>query len=526
MEEKEKTGFVVILDVNQVDKESEDYDHRGTMVTRQIIREVNLFTAVRQFTPLGSQPSLDNIPDAELDRWCEQPITHVWGMGAWKRSPAGREVALMHPDLRKSYSDALPDWNAGDVVGSPYAINEYEPSENLGTPQAFARFRKRLSDRGLGLILDFVPNHMAIDHPWIYSRPERFIHRTDFADTSTPPHGWFAAKTRQGTCWIAHGRDPYYPAWTDTAQLDYRKPETRTALIEELLKIADHCDGVRCDMAMLVLNNIFKKTWGNGEAPQMEFWVQAIDAVRAVKPSFLFIAECYWGTENKLVEMGFDLVYDKDFVTRAFSGNANELRSTLVERRAWGQHRLRFLENHDESRIAFHVPPEWLPVLYGLMWMQPGHILWHEGLETGARIKLPIQLDRRPIEPPLPSVQEFIGKMNTWITEFPFQTACAQMVGVISSGSDDQSFEALVPVLWTSGQNRLLWIGNLSAQMACGRVPLHIVGIAGRKVKLHDRMTDTTYLRDGNELNDEGLFVMLPPNAMHWFDVTIMLNGV
>ena len=231
------------------------------MPTRTVIREVNLFASVRAFAPEGKRSSLDHIPDTELDRWCELPITHVWGMGAWHRSPKGRAVAIQHTGLRQEYDAALPDWNEEDVTGSPYAIRDYEPSERLGTDRAFNRFRQRLAERDIGLILDFVPNHLAIDHPWITQHSERFVMRADISPDVSPPPGWFSTKTRQGTRWIAHGRDPYFPAWTDTAQLDYRKPETRKAVIEELVKIADYCDGVRCDMAMLVLNNIFRKTW-------------------------------------------------------------------------------------------------------------------------------------------------------------------------------------------------------------------------------------------------------------------------
>ncbi len=492
------------------------------MPTRTVIREVNLFAAVRAFTPEGKRPSLDHIPDSELDRWCELPITHVWGMGAWQRSPKGRTVSIEHAGLRADYSAALPDWTEEDVTGSPYAVFGYEPSDRLGSLRAFIRFRQRLSERGIGLILDFIPNHFAIDHPWVASHSERFVMRADVSPDATPPPGWFSAKTRQGTRWFAHGRDPYFPAWTDTAQLDYRKPETRKAMVGELLKISDLCDGVRCDMAMLVLNNIFRKTWGNENPSPHEYWVEAIDAVRAIKPSFLFLAECYWGTENHLLELGFDLVYDKDFSTRAIELKINDLRSTLSERRTWGQRYVRFLENHDEKRIAAQVPPERLPVLTGLLWLQPGHILWHEGEEYGAKIKMPVQLDRRPVEEQVPSIVNCLERNKKMLNDFPFAYGSAQLVAVNPTGVDDTTFSALIPILWTAGNRRLLWIGNLSSQPACARIPLHLIGMAGRKVSLYDYVAETEFLRDGDELLGLGLFVMLPPNGMHWFEVKVV----
>ena len=61
---------------------------------------------------------------------------------------------------------------------------------------------------------------------------------------------------------IANGRDPYFPAWPDVAQLNAFSPSLRTAVIDTLQQIAEQCDGVRCDMAMLVMNDTFARTWG------------------------------------------------------------------------------------------------------------------------------------------------------------------------------------------------------------------------------------------------------------------------
>jgi hypothetical protein len=111
------------------------------------------------------------------------------------------------------------------------------------------------------------------------------------------PHLFFS---RPGaTLYLAHGKDPYFPPWTDTVQINYASREAREALIEELLRIAKLADGVRCDMAMLVLNQVFQKNWGpfiqKDAFPKEEFWATAIPKVKKQNQKFLFLAEVYWG---------------------------------------------------------------------------------------------------------------------------------------------------------------------------------------------------------------------------------------
>src|SRR5205823_1016840 len=153
------------------------------------------------------------------------------------------------------YHEVVPDWTEADIAGSPYAIGDYEVPAALGGEAGLQFFRQTLQARGLKLLLDFVPNHLGLDHPWVNERPELFVQ----SPAAIPDA--FQQQTPGGTRWLAHGKDPYFPGWTDTVQLDYRRADTRAAMAELLLKIADRCDGVRCDMAMLVLNDIFNKTW-------------------------------------------------------------------------------------------------------------------------------------------------------------------------------------------------------------------------------------------------------------------------
>ena len=84
-------------------------------------------------------------------------------------------------------------------------------------------------------------------------------------------------------------------------------------MARELERIATMCDGVRCDMAMLILPDVFERTWGRRPEP---FWPRTIERVRKAAPSFLFMAEVYWDLEWELQQQGFNYTYDKRLYDR------------------------------------------------------------------------------------------------------------------------------------------------------------------------------------------------------------------
>src|ERR1043166_2793235 len=98
-------------------------------------------------------------------------FTHIWLMGGWRTGVRVRGHSLRVPELRLG-SPACSD---EDIVRSPYAIAAYEVSPALGGTAALDKFRCRLPEAGLKLILDFVPNHLGLDHAWIDKKPELFV---------------------------------------------------------------------------------------------------------------------------------------------------------------------------------------------------------------------------------------------------------------------------------------------------------------------------------------------------------------
>ena len=153
----------------------------------------------------GRRVTLAEVAGADWDAVTPPGVDAVWLMGVWERSPAGLALANANPELQASFLDALPDLQRADVIGSPYCVRRYVADAAFGGPAALAAARAALAERGARLILDYVPNHVAPDHPWVSSRPELFI-RGDEHDIKADPAGWMAAAGQV----LAHGRDPYF----------------------------------------------------------------------------------------------------------------------------------------------------------------------------------------------------------------------------------------------------------------------------------------------------------------------------
>ncbi len=225
---------------------------------------------------LGRAATLDDVPDLELDRLARMGFDWIWLLSVWQTGEAAQKISRANPEWRHEFQETLPDLRERDIAGSGFAITGYTVHSKLGGDAALARIRKRLRDRGLRLMLDFVPNHTAPDHPWVEDYPDYYIAGTD-ADLAQAPQNYTRVKLRRGEKVLAFGRDPYFAGWPDTLQLDYSNPETQEAMRGELLRIAGQCDGVRCDMAMLVLPDVFERTWGR-RAPL--FWPETTRRVR------------------------------------------------------------------------------------------------------------------------------------------------------------------------------------------------------------------------------------------------------
>ena len=199
-----------------------------------LVYEVNTRVLLKELSQReGKRVTLGTISDDILQGWADMGLDAIWLMGVWSTGSLGVEIARGHAGLREDYRKVLPDFDEADVIGSPYAVQAYQPSEEIGGSKGLAALHRRLRDMGLGLILDFVGNHTARDHAWVTTHPEYYV-QGNSGDDLERPDAFFKARTTRSDRVIAFGRDPIFPGWTDTAQLNYNSASLRRAMIEEL----------------------------------------------------------------------------------------------------------------------------------------------------------------------------------------------------------------------------------------------------------------------------------------------------
>lgn len=499
-----------------------------------VVYEINTLLWLKDLSEkYGREITFANVPDSEYDTLQEMCFDAVWFMGVWKRSSGALMAALAHNGVMADCRKALPGFTDSDAAASPYAILDYDVDDRFGGDSGLDLHRTKLADRGILLILDFVPNHFAVDHKWISDFPHRLV-KGDESSLHNEPGNYFIAPQTGNI--FAHGRDPHFSGWDDTVQIDYRLPETRTAMCRELLKIAGKCDGVRCDMAMLVTNRVFSETWarnegtaGSGFYPVLaEFWTHAVTEAKSAHPDFLLIGEIYWDMESLMQQQGFDYTYDKKLYNRLRDGDIGGVNSHLQHSPMVFASRLaRFIENHDEHR-AVRIR-DWYGAEEGLNFSKaaamatltlPGFRLMHQGQIEGYTTKLPVQLGRRPSEQVNVELAAFYSSLLKELREPVFHEGVWEFLTVRPAWDSNQTFSSFVAFIWKHRRERRLIVVNLGETRSQCRVPCGEPVFSDRQVTLVDATTRLSYQRDGDELNASGLYIDLERHGYHLFRYT------
>ena len=466
---------------------------------------------------LGRAATLDDIPEAELDRLAEVGFDWVWFLSVWQTGPASRGVSRSNPEWRKEFREALPDLREEDIAGSGFAVTAYTAHVDLGGDAALARLRERLRKRGLRLMLDFVPNHTGLDHPWVEDHPEFYVPGSQ-PDLARAPADYTRVQSRRGDVILAHGRDPYLPNWPDTLQLNYGNPATQEAMIAELVKVAERCEGVRCDMAMLLLPDVFERTWGIRAQP---FWPKAIRRARKRFPDFCFLAEVYWDLEWTLQQQGFDYTYDKRLYDRLRDGRARPVREHFRAGLDFQNRLARFLENHDEPRAAAAFSPEAHEAAAVITYLSPGLRFFHQGQFEGRKKRIAPHLGRAPNEPLDEALRRFYARLLNVLRQRVVRDGQWQLLDCTPAWEGNWTWDCFLAFGWQGPDGgRLLVAVNFAPNRSQCYVRLPFPDLGNRRWRLQDLVGDAMYHREGNDLHSRGFYLDVSPWSASVFSLT------
>jgi hypothetical protein len=460
--------------------------------------------------------TLADVPGADWDRIAGAGFDCLYLMGVWRRSAVGRLMGRTDPGLIADYDRALPGWAMRDVPGSPYSVQAYEPDDRMGGWKGLDRCRADLAERGMRLILDFVPNHTGFDHDWIRTNPEYYVQGT-LDNYRAEPGLYHPVEDADGSTvrFIACGRDPFFPPWRDVAQLNYFNPATREAAIGILGALSRHCDGVRCDMAMLVLNDVFARTWQQRvdllwREPAAEFWPEATR-----RAPMTYLAEVYWDREFQLQQQGFHFTYDKRLLDRLHLGDPEDVRGHLRADAAYGAKLARFLENHDEARSVSEFGHR-IRAAAAVTFTLPGLRFFFDGQLEGADVRSPVQLGRWPADPDRADIRDLYARLLLAIDRPLFHDGEWALLAV--DGAGDATNTDLLACAWSHGTDAAIVAANITDHDAQGLV--QVGGLpAGDLFDLKDQLSDRSHRWTREDLG-HGLYVSLHSGDAHLFLVT------
>ncbi len=480
--------------------------------------EINTRVWLRRFDNSTNRAKIKDVPQEYWYDLYLKGFNNIWLMGVWRTNESVIKEYCFESGLVGDYGKALKDWNEKDVIGSPYSIDCYEISPAIGTKEEIIELKNYLNSLGIKLILDFVSNHFSAHSSLIETNPELFLSANeDFLQRNS--YTFFRSKNSKI---FAHGRDPFFPAWQDTIQVNYFNENTRRWMIDTLIGLTDLCDGVRCDMAMLSLNNVFENTWGgilshsNYQKPKDEFWDICIKEIKQKNENFTFIGEAYWDLEWELQRLGFDFTYDKKLLDRIRLENVSEIKAHLMAEKNFQEKSVRFIENHDEERAITSLGIEKSKAAAIIINTIPGMTFIQEGQIEGKKIKLPVQIGREPIEKENSTLIEFYEKLFRITSSEVFRFGNWELLNPIPSWVANNTYQNIIAWKITYEERKRLVIINFSKVVSQCRIELSLNNYP-TKFKLKDILNYKTYFRKTDEVMNEGLFIELGPFKSHIF---------
>lgn len=463
----------------------------------------------------GQFVCLKDIPDSEWQKIADDHIDVLWLLGIWQGGELGVEDSK---NAIHWWKDEVPDITRDDAIGSPYSISDYTIHSDIGSLEDLVEVRKKMRGFGLRLMVDFVPNHSAKDAKWLETNPEIYLRRPQGDQSSND--FW----QRINGVELAHGRSPFADLWQDTLQLNYWEPKTIELMTSLLLKVAEHVDAIRCDMAMLALNDVFGRAWGGQmhglglHRPSEEFWGKAIREVKSRFPETIFVAEAYdYGitqTPEKqlLVQLGFDYIYDKDVLDKLESNHLDNTRGYLQWRGGdYFRHTVHFVENHDEPRAAKAFGGGQRGFIGAVVAATlPGMRLFNDYQFDGFTHRMAVQLRRPYSEQPDQRLHEQYTKFLSILADPVFHKGTWTYIDI---PKEDAGWR-LMAWRWALGNTKRLVVVNIAHEAGGAPVPVWDAygEHGGDHIHLQELLAGKSLgHRSAHEMRSRGLYCILDP---------------
>jgi glycosidase len=443
-----------------------------------------------------------DIPQEEFDEIQSMGFTWVWFMGIWQLGEFGLGHDRADPAQRERYSSVLPGWTEEDVIGYPLCIVSYDVNKELGTEEDLVWLREEFHRRNIKLMLDFVPDHTAVDSPEFKSRPDLYL-KGDSQDRDR--------FLEEGVAFAA-GR--WISSMHFSAQLNMFNPDTRRFVIDTLKSISSRCDGVRVHVAHFCLTNLFSEYWREElegwSVPKEEFWSEAIREVRDEHSNFVFVAETY-GRElqDQLLGLGFDYIYDKELLDDLVKSDLSSFKVNMLR---LTDHYVHFVENHDEVRAVkrFGNNEKMSLAAAACLLTLPGVRLFNFNQWLGYSESIDVHLRRAPSEHYREETFVFYKKLSELLGSDALKYGEWTPIEVFDSNT-------VLSWEWLKVNERFVIVVNYSGNGSGGRVQLKGINTENALVTIGEFMSGASYERDSAEVKEKGLSVLLSPYQVQVF---------
>lgn len=485
--------------------------------------EINTRLWLRNLREKYSSPEMtvSSVPDEEWLNIKHLGFDAVWLLGVWQCGSMAAEIAKKDAGLL-SEAEKL-SYDKEKICCSPYAILEYKLDESLGFEWELRALKEKLNSFGLKLFLDFVSNHTAIDNAYKDDCLNCFVLGNEEEFQRNP--NMFHVREKDGKkIYIAYGKDPNFPPWYDTAQLNYFNPVTREKMKAEFLKLLELCDGVRCDMVMLTLNDVHESAWGwllskqGFSKPQTEFWHEVISQAKNIRPDFTLLAEVYWGLEWKLQQMGFDYTYDKVIYDRLKNMGADEIRGHLRAERLYQKRSARFIDNHDELPSISSMGKNKAMAAAVIISTIRGLRFYNDMQIKGVDVKIPLQFPFFPAEEHKNVEMEKFYEHLLLIADHPaFHGGEWNLCEPLPHNPEDKTYRNFISFNWIQRRTMKIVAVNYSQETSSCLLKVNIKS-KGDSAILFEEMSDRFFTFKADNISQGLPLENVPPYGFFVFD--------